>query len=82
MRAARTEQLIWGQLIGVDEYPVLGGPEVVRNDDGSYTNKVYMLTTITQPTESGTITATANAGITEDKVAESAPRVTSLLNGL
>ncbi len=72
LQGEQTEQLIWGQLIGVDEYPVLGGPEVVRNDDGSYTNKVYTLTTITQPTESGTITATANAGITEDKVAESA----------
>ena len=33
------ETHVWGQKIGVDPYPVLGGPKVVLNDNGEYVNE-------------------------------------------
>ena len=38
LQGQQTEH-IWGQKIGVDPYPVLGGPKVVRNDNGEYVNE-------------------------------------------
>ena len=34
------EGQVWGQTIGTDEYPVLGGLKVVQNGDGSYANEL------------------------------------------
>ena len=33
-----TKPQVWGQTIGVDDYPVLGGEKVERNSDGTYYN--------------------------------------------
>ena len=75
LQGEQAEQ-VWGQTIGTDDYPVLGGEKVLQNGDGSYANELnqdgdfYLISTADELRLFASMVNSGNPGISAKLTAD------------